>query len=183
MFLCILEMVNAVLTRRRPAGSSARARREPESLEGIRREDCRTRRPDAARKLGACPRRARRGRLLDRGSGWRAETEPAQREARLLAGANAYAISEGARRRLSLPVRMPDRRSLAKRPPAGPRAQPPTATAARGAHRRNRRGPEREDRLEARRPSVFGCTSRFARRAQDPATGSPLKGRYYGILD
>jgi hypothetical protein len=52
MFLCIWEMVNAVLNGRRPVGGR---RERPPSLilEGIRREDCRTRRPDATRKLGA----------------------------------------------------------------------------------------------------------------------------------
>jgi hypothetical protein len=53
MFLCILEMVNAVLNPRGPAGSR-RERAESPILEGIKREECRTRRPDAARKLGAC---------------------------------------------------------------------------------------------------------------------------------
>ena len=52
MFLCILEMVNAVLSGRRPAGSR-RERATSPILEGLKREDCRTRRPDAARKLGA----------------------------------------------------------------------------------------------------------------------------------
>ena len=52
MFLCILEMVNAVLNRRGPAGSWREGAGNP-ILEGIKREDCRTRRPDAARKLGA----------------------------------------------------------------------------------------------------------------------------------
>jgi hypothetical protein len=51
MFLCILEMVNAVLSRRRPA--SARREHAPTPLlEGIKREDWRAR-PGAARRLGA----------------------------------------------------------------------------------------------------------------------------------
>ena len=52
MFLCILEMVNAVLNGRRRAGSQ-RGRAASPILEGIKREDCRTRGADAARKLGA----------------------------------------------------------------------------------------------------------------------------------
>src|SRR5271165_762989 len=51
MFLCILEMVNAVLTRRASAGVR-RERAASPVLEGIRREGWQAR-PDAARRLGA----------------------------------------------------------------------------------------------------------------------------------
>ncbi len=51
MFLCIWEMVNAVLSRRRP--TSARRERPPNALlEGIKQEDWRVR-PWAARQLGS----------------------------------------------------------------------------------------------------------------------------------
>ncbi len=51
MFLCIAQMVNAVLTRRWAAGPPGE-RSVGRVLDGIRRDDWRTR-PDAARKLAA----------------------------------------------------------------------------------------------------------------------------------
>jgi len=51
MFLCILEMVNAVLNRR-GSGATGRVRAANPMLEGIKREDWRER-PENARKLGA----------------------------------------------------------------------------------------------------------------------------------
>jgi hypothetical protein len=51
MFLCILEMVNAVLNRR-GSGATGRARVSSLMFEGIKREDWRAR-PERARRLGA----------------------------------------------------------------------------------------------------------------------------------
>jgi len=51
MFLCILEMVNAMLNRR-GQGDSRRERASSPMLEGIRRDDCRVR-PADVRRLGA----------------------------------------------------------------------------------------------------------------------------------
>ena len=162
MFLCILEMVNAVLNRR---GSAAARRVRAASLvfEGIKREDLRARperRPQAWRR----PRRARGDRLLGRDCRRRTRTEPRRRKARLVARANAAAFSKTARRRLSLPVRMPDLRLFPARPQICACAQHPTAAAHGGAYRRNRRSARREGRLAAgtrhRRPAYANARPR-----------------------
>src|SRR5580704_17013367 len=102
MFLCILEIVNAVLNRH---GSAAPRRVHPASLvfEGIKREDLRVR-PERARRLGAA--------LAERGeiAYWvvTADGEPGRNrggEKRASSRANAAAFGKTARRRLSIPVR------------------------------------------------------------------------------